>query len=69
MAAAIDMNALRAVAFDGSGPQVVVDRPWLQSVYRALCGEDFVDTSLPPDMASQLDVLSSIDATPEQRSS
>lgn len=69
MAAAIDMSALRAAAFDGSGPHVVVDRPWLQSVYRALCGEDFVDTSIPADMAAQLDALSTIDATPKPRSS
>lgn len=51
MAAAIDMNALRVSAFEGKEPQVVVDRAWLQSVFRALSGEPFVDVSAPPAIA------------------
>jgi len=67
MAAAIDMRALRASAFEGEGPTAVVDRTWLQSVYRALCGEDYVDTSLPPETNRQLARLSAIDPSIEQR--
>jgi len=67
MAAAIDMKALRASAFEGEGPTAVVDRTWLQSVYRALCGEDYVDTSLSPEIERQLNILSAVDASIERR--
>lgn len=44
-AAAIDMATLKDEAFGGEGSTVVVDRAWLQGIYRALNGDPFADIS------------------------
>lgn len=63
-AAAIDLEKLKASAFDGAGETAMVSRAWLQSVYRALSGEPFADVSqADPAAGRQLMILGAIDAT------
>jgi len=44
-AAAIDLEKLQAAAYGGTTPMAIIDREWLQGVYRALSGTPFVDVS------------------------
>jgi len=62
-AAAIDMCTLKGEAFGGEGATTVVDRTWLQDVYRALNGELYADVSECGDVPAmrQAQILGAVD--------